>query len=101
MKPTFQLNDSSRQRDTIAARRKGFTSPKVDFNFQPADANYFGRGKGKDLPSFRGISSDYFKNEARGHFAIEALVFGVIGIIAAVPVIEGIRGLAQFVYGVL
>ena len=101
MKSTFQINHSGSRRDSFVSGRKGSTSLKVDYNFQDRGSDFAGGCHGKGAPSFRAISNDYFKNEARGHFASEALVFGVIVITAAVPVIEGIRGLAQFVYGVL
>ena len=99
MKPTFQFIKTDRPSDTFASRRKGFTSPKCDYNFQASKADFSGRCHGHGSPSFRSISNDYFKHEARGHFASEALVFGVIALVAAVPVIEGIRGLVQLANG--
>ena len=99
MKPTFEFNHPSRKRDSFASSRKGST--QVEHSFQTRAARFAGYCHGKTAPSFRGISQDYFQREARGHFAMEAFVFGVIAIIAAVPMIENIRALAQFVYGVL
>jgi hypothetical protein len=101
MKPTPQINSTDTQRGSFAPRRKGFASPSIDCNFQPTAPDFSGRCRGQGAPSFRGISRDYFEREARGHFTAEALVFGVIVISAAVPVIECIRGLFQLVYGVL
>ncbi|HMJ07196.1 MAG TPA: hypothetical protein VK474_13130 [Chthoniobacterales bacterium] len=101
MKPTFQISDASKRRDSFASSRKRPSSPQTDYHFQPPSANFPGRCQGEGGPSFRKISRDYFQNEARAHFASEALIFGVIAITAAVPIFEGIRGLAQFVYGIL
>ena len=100
MKPTSPNFETSRQRDSFASSRKGSTLPKTDYHFQPPSAEFRGH-RGNGSPSFRGISNNYFKNEARSHFAVEALVFGVIFVTAAVPVIQAIRGLFQYVYGVL
>ena len=101
MKPTFPNFETSRQRDSFASSRKGSTLPKTDYHFQPPSAEFRGHRGGNDSPSFRGISNNYFKNEARSHLAVEAVVFGVILVTAAAPVFQAIRGLFQYVYGVL
>jgi hypothetical protein len=100
MKPTFQINHSSGQRDAFAPCGRGFASPKIEYFFQPPSPEFSGHRSG-DSASFRSISQDYFAREARSHFKSEVLFFGLIVVAAAIPVIEGIRGLAQFVYGVL
>ena len=100
MKPTFQINQNRTINDSLVPRRLGSISSRVDYNFQSTTAD-FGRCHGHGAPSFRALSSDYFANEARAHFAMEAFVFGVMIVTAAVPVIAGLRGLFQFVYGVL
>ncbi|MEO5720026.1 MAG: hypothetical protein ABIR71_00975 [Chthoniobacterales bacterium] len=100
MKPKFQINHRSKARDTFATRRTGSTTPKIEQSFQSTPPEFFGHRPG-DRRSFRSISQDYFTREARGHFKSEALFFGLIVLTAAVPMIEGIRGLAQFVYGIL
>ena len=100
MKPTFQINSHSRQCDTFASSRKSFARPKIEYFFQPPSPEFSGHHSG-DSASFRSISRGYFAQEARGHFVSEALVFGLIALTAAIPIVEGIRGLAHFVYGVL
>ena len=75
--------------------------PMTDCEYHAGGFGNFGGGKGKRQPSIRGISEAYFENEARGHFASEAAFFAIIFVTSAVPVIEGIRGLVQFVHGVL
>ncbi|MFN2509393.1 MAG: hypothetical protein ABR589_11550 [Chthoniobacterales bacterium] len=101
MKPAIQNPNTNSRRDIFAPARKGSAWPKTDYHFQGPVADFSGRCEGKGGPSFRGISKDYFNREARSHFATEAAFFALIVMTAAVPVIEGVRGLAQFVYGVL
>lgn len=71
--------------------------PKLhqQFRSNPA-ADFAGRCHGNPAPSFRRISDDYFKNEAPGHFVSEAVVFGLMIVTAAVPVIQGARGAVHF-----
>lgn len=100
MKPTIQITDKNNRR-SLCRTRPGFISPKTDYSFQPTAADSSARCKGNQAASFRGISKDYFNREARSHFVAESALFAVIMMTAAVPVIESVRGLAQFVYGVL
>ena len=100
MKPTFQINSHSRQRDKFASSLKDVARPKIEYFFQPPSPEFSGHRSG-DSASFRSISEDYFAREARGHFVSEAFIFGLIALTAAIPIVEGIRGLAHFVYGVL
>lgn len=101
MKPTPQFKQIINRRDS-AGVRPGIAFPKTDFGFKANSLDDFpGRCGGKRFPSFRGISNDYFRKEARNHFASEATVFALIVITAAVPVFQAVRGLIQFVYGVL
>jgi len=86
MKPTFQLNT-----------RRGPRLPKTDYSYQAPSANTGGRCFGSRRPSFRAISQDYFKNEARHTFATEAALFSVIVMTAAVSVISSAAGLVHLV----
>jgi hypothetical protein len=99
MKPTFQFPRNTSRRDSIA-RRKGSHAPQTDCCFQSDVPNFSGYRSGDDRPQFRRISSAY-TDEARRHFRAEAVVFGLIGLAAAVPVIQGLRGVAHIVFGVL
>ena len=86
MKPTFQLNT-----------RRGPRLPKTDYSFQAPSANMGGRCFGPHRPSFRAISQDYFKNEARHSFVTEAALFSVIVMTAAVSVISSAAGMIHLV----
>lgn len=100
MKPTPHFFYPNNRRDSVESAR-GSSLPKTDFNFQAGWGDSSGRCGGKRLPSFRRISDDYFRNEARSYFKVEAALFGLLLVTAAVPVFEGISGLIRFVYGVL
>ena len=86
MKPTTQLNT-----------RRGPRLPKTDYSFQASSASTGGRCFGSGRPSFREISQDYFKNEARHSFVTEAALFSVIVMTAAVSVISSAAGLVHLV----
>jgi hypothetical protein len=103
MKPSLQFIQISRRGEGRTSTRRGSSLPKIDYQFQASSID-FSRGggrNGKSKPSFRGISANYFNSEARSHFVVEAVLFSIIVLTAAVPVIDGVRGLAQFVYGIL
>ena len=103
MKPSLQFLQINRGGEARPSTRTGASLPKTDYQFQASSVD-FSRGggrNGKGKPSFRGISANYFNSEARSHFAVEAVLFAIIVLTAAVPVIDGVRGLAQFVYGIL
>jgi len=98
MKPTLHVTEPKSSGDS-SARRFTRTFPSTDQSFRANSfADFGGRCSGTPGPSFRRISDDYFDNEARGHFASEAAMFGVMIAIAAVPVIEGMRGAMQFLH---
>jgi hypothetical protein len=101
MKPTIQITHRHGRNDSFVSRRQGSPAPRTDYNFQPTTRDFSGRGGGEGAPSFREISASYFEREARSHFRAEALVFGVIILTGAVPVIEAARGLAELVSGIL
>ena len=101
MKPTLHFTDRHCRRDSFEFVR-GSLQPKTDCHFQAGrfGDGSFGRGEGKRVPSFRGISDEYFKTEARTYFKWEAAFFGLILVTAAVPVIQGISGLVRYVYAI-
>ena len=101
MKPSSQIPHISRREEARPSSTKGPSLPQTDFFFQASSIDFSGGRNGKGKPSFRGISADYFNTEAPSHFAVEAGMFAVIVLMAAMPVIEGVRGIARFVYGVL
>jgi hypothetical protein len=79
--------------------------PKIETKFPITDHNYQSvaldgcRGSCAHLagPSFRSISRDYFKNEARQDFLGEALFFVAIVLTTAVPLASGAYVLAHFI----
>jgi hypothetical protein len=95
MKPTFQTTEISR-RDSVAAVRRN-ALPKTDYNFRASSFDFSGRCKGEGHPSFRGISDEYFKKEARGHFMSEALIFALIVLTVSVPLFQVARELVDWV----
>ncbi|MFL6539650.1 MAG: hypothetical protein ACJ8HU_02715 [Chthoniobacterales bacterium] len=100
MKPMPQT-ETTNCRESVTAR-SGARFPMTDCQYMAGRlGNHFGGGEGKRHPSIRGISEEYFENEARNHFASEAAIFALIAVTSAVPVIEGVRGLVHFVCGVL
>jgi hypothetical protein len=56
-----------------------------------------GRCFGACRPSFRAISQEYFKNEARRNFASEAALFVVIVMTAALPILNSASALMHMV----
>ncbi len=98
MKPTLHVTEKNNRRDSLATRRNK-SWPMTDYQFQDGSLGRgYGGGDAQPLPSFRGISAEYFRTEARSHFAMEAAFFALIVLIVAVPVFEGVSGLFQFVY---
>jgi hypothetical protein len=100
MKPTPTLNEA-RCRGCFFARRL----PITDYNFQPPSLVDLGSGHGASspAPSFRSISRDYFRKEARHNFVIEAFLFAgtVFGsavalVISALAAIDFLRALGYF-----
>ena len=103
MKPTPEFIQNKHRAGDRNFTRVAAQLPKIDCHYQAPFVDFSSRshGNGKSRPSFRGISEHYFNTEARGHFATEAAVFAVILLTAAVPVIQGVRAIAQFVPGML
>ena len=97
MKPTSQLNQKSRRDSSDRAFRQSSSLPLTDYNFQAPAANMGGRCYGSRRPSIRSISQDYFQNEARHSFVREAVLFSVIVMTAAVPIINSARELVHLV----
>jgi hypothetical protein len=86
MKPSFSSN-RPRNRSDRSARR----FPITDCDYQAP--SYIDRSGGHcanvPTPSFRNISRDYFRNEARYTFASEAALFGFITVTAALAIASG------------
>src|ERR1700724_4536647 len=100
MKPTTTLNEAGRPGYFFARRL-----PITDCNFQPPSPVDFGGGHCASFPapSFRSISHNYFRKEARRNFVIEAFLFaGVVFtsavalVISATAAIDFLRALGYF-----
>jgi len=98
MKPISQFNEKSRRDSSDRNFRQGSTLSKTDYCFQTTSvANGGGRCFGSCHTSFRKISQDYLKNEARFDFASEAALFSVIVVTAALPILSSIGALVHLV----
>jgi hypothetical protein len=86
MKPSSSSN-RSRNRSDRSAR----SFPITDCDYQAP--SYVDRSGGHcanvPAPSFRNISRDYFRNEARYTFASEAALFALITVTAALAIASG------------
>jgi hypothetical protein len=73
-------------------------SPITDCSYQSAA---FGESSGRfvhnSARSFWNITSNYLKNEARHDFQIEAILFALISVTAALPLINNLHALIEFV----
>ena len=100
MKPTLQFHEIKHRRESRTSRGPGAALPKTDYNYQAGVPGDFSGGHDGNSrkASFRAISKDYFARDARSTFAWEATLFGVIVLIVAVPVIDGARGVIQFIH---
>jgi len=97
MKPTIETTDQSQKRDSSAIRA-GRRLPITDCNYHSvALGGYKSNCARTGAPSFLNISRDYFKSEAGPSFVAEALVFAMIVLIAALPVIQTVYALAHFI----
>ena len=95
MKPTNQFNEKSRRDSSDRDSRQGSAQPQTDFSFQ--EPSMGGRCFGSPRPSFRSISDNYFKKEARPNFAGEAALFSVILMIATVPILNSVNAVLHLV----
>ena len=72
--------------------------PVVDSAFQSITLDgYRGGCADKCKPSFRNISKDYFKNEARHNFLSEAAFFAAMVVISSWPVLLSVRAMTDLV----
>ena len=101
MKPPIHFNEKSRRDASERGSRGRSAFLKTDCNYHTASiSNMGGRCFGSRRPSFRSISQDYFKNEARQNYAGEAALFCVIVLTAALPLLESAQALVQLVRSV-
>ena len=90
MKPTLQINDESKGMN--GARRR---FPLTDFNYQSIDiSSYNAHCADVTDNSFR-TSREYFSNEANRDFIADSVVFGMILLAAAMPLLNGVTAIAD------
>jgi hypothetical protein len=87
MKPTLDVRN---RRDSIMrAAATGSTFPKIGFNYRATGfAGLEGRGAVCRRSSFHAISRDYFTSEASLHFAHEAVLFLIMMMTVALPLLN-------------
>jgi hypothetical protein len=79
---------------TLAGKSNRF--PLIDCNYRPITLDgYRGRSVKAVTPRFRNISGQYFQNEARHDFLVEALCFAIIIITAAVPLVSAANAVVE------
>src|SRR4051794_6006506 len=94
MKPTSHTTNRTR----VCGGNRISRFPLTDVEYQSlALDGYRGSCANKRLPSFRNISNDYFKNEARHSFVTEASFFALIVITATWPVLQSIGAMTDLV----
>ena len=99
MKPTCLTTSNDRRCDPFdRAKRKSHRSPITEYNY---DSVAFGGSSGRyahNPPrSFWKIAGDYLKDEARHDFQSEGTLFAIITITAALPLINNVHALIEFV----
>jgi hypothetical protein len=78
----------------IVGKSKRF--PLIDCNYRAMTLDgYRGRCVKTATPRFRNISGQYFQNEARHEFLVEAVCFAVIIVTAAVPLVSVTNAVAE------
>lgn len=75
--------------------------PRTDFEYYSATLPSFRGGCARSgLCSFRKISADYFRYEAPGDFRQEMIAFAAIFVTAAIPMLNNMHALAEFLRSV-
>jgi hypothetical protein len=94
MKPIFQIDHryGSSAHTALMSRR----SSKTDFDYQAATLDDIrGRPVEDCKPPFHALSRDYFTREAHQDFASEAVVFCLLMMTAALPLLNGAKAVVK------
>ena len=99
MKPIALITSRDMRRDSPdRALSKRRHQPFTDYSYY---SGAFEQSSAYHMPvyarSFWNIAGDYFKREARHDFWIEAVLFAFITITAALPLINNLHALIEFV----
>jgi hypothetical protein len=99
MKPIpLTTSQDGRRHPFDHAARKFRRSPITDYNYHSvAFGGSSGRYTRYPPQSFWKIAGDYLKDEARHDFQSEGMLFAVISITAALPLINNAHALIEFV----
>jgi hypothetical protein len=99
MKPTCLTTSNDRRRDPFdRAEPKSHRSPTTEYNYHSvAFGGSSGRYTRNPPRSFWKIAGDYLKDEARHDFQGEGTLFAIITITAAIPLINNVHALIEFV----
>ena len=91
MKPTLQISPACRKQESnhrTRCRRRGLL---IDYNFQAGAGGPFGRGDHGRAPDENShshpVSPDYYRSEMQREFFLEAIVFAVIVVVSAWPIV--------------
>jgi hypothetical protein len=94
MKPTSHSNETHHGDDSFVRR-----FPIIECNYQISYTDFSGgHCANVPSPSFRNISRDYFRNEARYTFASEAALFLLITTMAAAGLASGAVATIDFLH---
>ena len=100
MKPPTHLTTSKdrRRHPFDRAARKSHRSPITDYCYHfAAFGEFSGHYTRYPSRSFWKIAGDYLKDEARHDFQSEGMLFAVITVTAALPLINNVHALIEFV----
>jgi hypothetical protein len=98
MKPTPLTTYRDRRRDSFdRAVGKYDRSPITDYSYQSAFGESSGRFLRNPAGAFWNIAGDYLKDEARHDFWSEGALFAFITITAALPLMNNLHALIEFV----
>jgi hypothetical protein len=79
---------------TTVSKHSGF--PLIDCNYRPMTLDgYRGRCVRPATSPFWNISGQYFQNEARHDFLVEAVCFAIVVITAAVPLVSAANAVVE------
>ncbi|PYI76351.1 MAG: hypothetical protein DMF04_08585 [Verrucomicrobia bacterium] len=96
MKPTVKHNLKKR-----ALRNDTTRFPQIECNYHAvALPGYRGGCLQPRFSSFRNISGEYFRTEARNEFRAEAVAFVAIIVTAVIPILNNMHALADFLRAV-
>ena len=95
MKPTS--HSTSRTKHAGANEFRSHRFPVVDSAYQSVTIDGFRGNARKGVPSFRSISNNYFKAEARRSFVTETAFFAVMVVVSSWPLMQSVRAMTDLV----